>query len=164
MRAWRQILQFPRHLIVKILRHIFRRRIHSLERFEIVHKLVIEPAHDLPDHLLELREVHQKPNRIELGPFKRDAHTIVVTVHVLALAAVTAQGMSCRKVLFHADLKHVSPKWSCPPAADLPALQEGFAEWAPSRSEPPFASRNRATSASSRVMPYCGSDSRKILP
>src|ERR1700674_2438526 len=120
-RTRRQILQLPRDLIVKILCHVFRRRIHGFEGFEIVHKLVVEPAHDLADPLLEPCEVHQKPDRIQLRPFERHAHAIVVSVHVLALASVTAQGMSCRKSLFYADLKHCSPKWRYPPAADLPA-------------------------------------------
>src|SRR6266481_5493696 len=162
-RARRQPLQLPRELIVKILRHVFRRRIHGLEGFQIVHELVVEPAHDLADHLLEPCEVHQKRDRIEPRPFERHAHAIIVAVHVLALASVSAQGMSCRKGLFYANLKHVSPKLRYTLAAD-PTLQEGLAEWAPSRSEPPFASRNRATSASSCVIPYRGSDSKKILP
>src|ERR1700675_2884940 len=119
-RPRRQILQLPRDLIVKILCPVFRRRIHGFEGFEIVYKLVVEPAHDLADHLLEPCEVHQKPDRIQLRPFERHAHAIVVSVHVLALASVTAQGMSCRKSLFYADLKHGSPKWRYPLAADLP--------------------------------------------
>src|SRR5882762_2686689 len=162
-RPRRQILQLPRDLIVEILRHVFRRRIHGLEGFQIVHELVVEPAHDLADHLLKPCEVHQKPDRIELRPFERHAHAIIVAVHVLALAPVSAQGMPCRKGLFYANLKHVSPKLRYTLAAD-PTLQEGLAECAPSRSEPPFASRNRATSASSCVIPYRGSDSKKILP
>src|SRR6202008_1807237 len=103
---------------------------------------------------------------VELRPFERHAHAIIVAVHALALAAVAAQGVPCRKRLFHADLKHFSPKR---PRRLLRnsrerALQEGLAEWASSRPEAPFASRNRATSASSCVTPYRGSDSRKILP
>src|SRR5260370_40856406 len=125
---------------------------------------MIEPAHALPHHLLELREVHQKPDRIELRPFQRHAHPIIVAMDVLALAPVPAQGVPCRKSLFHTDLKHFSPKLRHPLAANLPALQEALAEWAPTRLTSPFALRNRATSASSCVTPYRGSDSRKILP
>jgi hypothetical protein len=54
-----------------------------------------EPAHDPPNHLLELREVHQQPDRIELRPFQRHAHAVIVTVHILALAPVTPQGVPC---------------------------------------------------------------------
>ena len=36
----------------------------------------------------------------------RHAHAIVVAVRILALAPVTAQGVSCGKCLFYADLKH----------------------------------------------------------
>src|SRR6267143_30052 len=155
----RQPLHVPRDLIIKILRHVFRRWIHRLERFEIVHELMIEPAHDLPDHLLELREVHQKPDRIELRPFQRHAHPIIVAMDVIALAPVPTKGVHCQKSLFHPDLKHFSPKLRHPLAANIPARQEGLAEWAPSRLESPFALRNRATSASSCVIPYRGSDS-----
>src|SRR5216684_3030753 len=119
-RPRRQILQLPRDLVVEILRHVFRRRIHGLEGFEIVHELVVEPAHDLADQLFEPCEVHQEPDRIELRSFERHAHAIIVAVHVLALASVPAQGMSCRKGFFYADLKHCSPKWRYPRVADLP--------------------------------------------
>ena len=87
--ARRQILHLPGDLIVKILRHVFRRRIHALERFEIVHELVVEPSHYFADHLLELREVHQETDRIELRSLKRHAHAIIVAMHVLAFALVS---------------------------------------------------------------------------
>src|SRR5260370_1629468 len=119
-RTRRQLLQLPRDLIVKIFCHVFRRRVDGLERFEIVHELMVEPPHDLADHLLEPREVHQEPDRIQLRPFERHAHAIIVSVHILALASVSAQGVTCRKSLFYADLKHCSPKWRDPLAADLP--------------------------------------------
>src|SRR5258708_6152365 len=81
---------------------------------------MVEPGHDLANHMLELREVHQKPGRVELRPFKGHANAVIMTVHVLALASVSAQGMSCRKGLFYADLKHVSPKLRYSFAAGLP--------------------------------------------
>src|SRR5216683_4238413 len=135
-RALRQTLQLPRHLIVKILRHIFRRRIHGLEGFEVVHELMVEPADDLANHMLELREVHQKPGRVELRPFKGHANAIIMTMHVLALASVAAQGMSCRKGLFYADLKHVSPKSRYTLAADLQLFRRDLPNGLP-------AARNR---------------------
>src|SRR5258708_12811103 len=103
---------------------------------------------------------------MELGAFGRHADAIIVAVHILALAPVAAQGMSCGKRLFYADLKHVSPKlhhrWL--QISLVVVLQEGLAECALNRPEAQFASRKRATSASSWVTPYRGSDSRKILP
>src|SRR5260370_20069265 len=57
---------------------------------------------------------------MELRPFERHAYAIIVAMHIFALASVPAQGMSCRKSLFDADLKHCSPKWRYPRAADLP--------------------------------------------
>src|SRR5258708_32318566 len=80
---------------------------------------MVQLAIDRADQLLESREVHQKPDRIELRSFERHAHAIIVAVQILALTPVTAQGISCRKSLFYADLKHVSPKIAAPLAADL---------------------------------------------
>src|SRR5439155_19930983 len=47
-------------------------------------------------------------------------HAVIVAVHILAFAPIAAQGMSCRKSLFYADLKHVSPELRYTIAADLP--------------------------------------------
>src|SRR5258708_35196412 len=154
-RALRQTLQLPRHLIVKILRHIFRRRIHGLEGFEVVHGLMVEPADDLANHMLELREVHQKPDRIELRPFEGHAHAIIMSVHVLALASVSAQGMSCRKGLFYADLKHVSPKLRCTLAADLQPFRKDLPNGPPAARSHPWhqeTGRHRPARASSRIV------------
>src|SRR5260370_881403 len=118
-RARGQGFQLAANFIVKILRHIFRRRIEGLEGFQIVHELVVKPAHDLADHVLEPCEIHQKPDRIELRSFERYTHAIIMAMNVLALAPVAAQGMSCGKGLFHADLKHISPKLRCPLVEDL---------------------------------------------
>src|SRR5439155_7876552 len=119
-RSRRQIFQLPRDLIVKIFRHVFRRRIDGLEMLEIVHELVVELAHDLADHRLELREVNQKSGGMKFRAFQRHAHAIIVAVHVLALPPITSQGMPRRKSLFYADLKHVSPELRNTIAADLP--------------------------------------------
>src|SRR6266581_112759 len=152
-RPLRQTLQLPRDLLVEILRHVFCRRIHGLEGFKVVHELVVEPAHDLADHLLEMCEVHQKPDCIELRPFERHAHAIIVAMHILALAAVAAQGMSCGKRLFYADLKHVSPelhhRWLQISLVRGPSGRT--CRMRTYRPEAPFASRKRATSASSWV-------------
>src|SRR5258708_16912409 len=66
----RQTLQLPRDFVVKIFRNVFRRRIHGLKGLKIVHELVVEPGHDLANNLLELREVHQYPHRIERWSFE----------------------------------------------------------------------------------------------
>src|SRR5260370_15146114 len=126
-RARRQRLHLPRALILKILRHVFRRRIHGLERFEIVHELVVEPAHDLANRLLELCEIHQESGRVELWPFERHTHAIIMAMHVLTLAAVTAQGVPRRKSLFYADLKHFSP--NRPGRLSRPPLDRGTSGW-----------------------------------
>src|SRR5260370_38118013 len=79
-RARRQPLQLPRDLIVKILRHVFRRRIHGLESFEIVHELGLEPAHDLANGLLELCESSQESGRIEMWPFERRTTSYIMAM------------------------------------------------------------------------------------
>jgi hypothetical protein len=107
-RSRRQILQSARHLIIKILRHIFRRGIHRLKGLQIVHKLVVQPPHNLPHNRFQSRKIHQQPNRIQLRPLERHPHAIVVPMHVLALPLVSAKRMPRRKCLFHADLKHSS--------------------------------------------------------
>ena len=61
------------------------------------------------NHLLELGEVDEQADRIELRPFDRNAHAIVVPVHVFAFAAITAQRVTRRKCLFDANLKHPFP-------------------------------------------------------
>ena len=53
-----------------------------------------------------MREVEKQADGIELLALDVHAHAIVVAVRILALALVAAQGVSGRKCLFHADLKH----------------------------------------------------------
>jgi len=48
-RAARQSLQLAGDLIVKILRHIFRRGIHGCERLQIIDELMIQPVDDIAD-------------------------------------------------------------------------------------------------------------------
>src|SRR5712692_2744006 len=105
-RPRRQRFHLPGHFLIKIFRQVLRRRIHRPKRLQIIHKLVIQPADNLSNHPLQFRKVAQQPNRIELRPFHRHAHTIIVPVHVLALPAIAAQRMSRRKCLLHANLKH----------------------------------------------------------
>src|SRR2546429_9538450 len=123
---------------------------------EIVHELVVELAHDLADHRLELREVNQESGGIKFRAFQRHAHAIIVAVHVLALPPVTSQGMACRKSLFYANLKHVSPELRYTIAADLPGswpIRKDLPIWPPAarrcRSHPESA-RHLSIRASSR--------------
>src|SRR6266851_1327087 len=105
-RPRRQRFHLPGHYLIKVLRQILRRRIHRPKRLQIIHKLVIQPADNFPNHPLQFREVAQQPNRIQPRPFHRNAHPVIVPVHVLALPAISAQRMSRRKCLLHANLKH----------------------------------------------------------
>src|SRR3989440_6294440 len=125
---------------------------------EIVHELVVELAHDLADHRLELREVNQESGGIKFRAFQRHAHAIIVAVHVLALPPVTAQGMPCRKSLFYANLKHVSPELRYTIAPDLPGslpIRKDLPIWPPAarrcRSHPESA-RHLSIRASSRIV------------
>src|SRR5258708_37200342 len=116
---------------------------------------MVEPGHDLANHMLELREVHQKPGRVELRPFKGHANAVIMTVHVLALASVSAKGMSCRKGLFYADLKHVSPKLRCTLAADLQPFRKDLPNGPPAARSHPWhqeTGRHRPARASSRIV------------
>src|SRR5712692_4759725 len=77
-----------------------------------------------------------------------------MAVHVLAFAPVTAQGVSCRKGLFHADLKHVSPKFRDPLAADLQPFRWNLPNGLPAaRSHPSHqeTARHRPIRASLRI-------------
>ncbi len=60
--------------------------------------------------MLQMCEIYQQPDRIELWPFERHAHAVIMPVRVLAFAFVSAQRMARGKSLFNADLKHISPK------------------------------------------------------
>src|SRR6266852_3543687 len=106
-RPRRQRFHLPGHFLIKIFRQVLRRRIHRPKRLQIIHKLVIQPADNFPHHPLQFREVAQQPKRIQPRPFHRNAHPVIVPVHVLALPAISAQRMPRRKCLLHANLKHI---------------------------------------------------------
>src|SRR5260221_5497647 len=108
-RSRRHFLQSRRHLLEKILRHIFRRRIHGLERFQIVLKLVIDLRYDSAQRMLHVRKIHQQPDSVELRPFDRHLHAIIMPMHVLALPLIPAQRVARRKRLFHTYSKHYFP-------------------------------------------------------
>jgi len=55
-------------LIVKILRHIFRRGIHGCERLQIIDELMIQPVDDIADDALEFGEIDEQADGIELRP------------------------------------------------------------------------------------------------
>ena len=67
---------------------------------------MVDVADEIPQDPLELREIKEQAYRIKLFALKFNTHAIVMAVRVLALALVSAQGVSGRKCLFHADLKH----------------------------------------------------------
>src|SRR5215469_1625294 len=108
-RPRRHTLQLPGDLVVKILRHVFRRGIHALKGLQIVHELMIQPPQHLANNSLHLHKVHQQADRIELRPFHRNAYAVIMPVGILAFAFVAPQGVPCRERLFHADLKHFAP-------------------------------------------------------
>src|SRR5260370_23331958 len=128
---WRELLHIPyldrrqpgRYLrrltltdaVVTVLRDVLRRRIPLVERFEIVHEAVIQVVDDLLHHALQLDEIYQQPYGIELLALHRHLDAIVVPMHVLALAAIIAERVSCREGLFHSDFKHqkTSPRRRC---------------------------------------------------
>ena len=70
---------------------------------------MVEPPHHFANDLFHLHEVHKQANRVELRPFHGHAHPVIVTMRILALAFVAAQGMPGGKRLFHAHLKHFAP-------------------------------------------------------
>src|SRR5882724_2112752 len=80
---------------------------------------MIQPRDNSPQSMLHVRKVHQQPNPIQLRPFNRNLHAIVVPMHVLALSLVSAQRVPRRKRLFHTYSKHNSPE---PPSLSLFAL------------------------------------------
>ena len=70
------------------------------------HKAMVEAIHNAVDELFHFHEIDQQADRVKLGAFNRQLHAVVVAVHVLAFAAVTAQGMSGGEGLFHGNFKH----------------------------------------------------------
>src|ERR1700733_2213435 len=59
----------------------------------------------IANHLLQMGEIIEQANRIKLWPLERDAHLVIMAVHVLALPFVSAQGMARGKSLIYADLE-----------------------------------------------------------
>ena len=100
------------------LGQIFRRRIHRVKRRLIVQKFVVEPLDHFAQHPLQVREIVEQPDRIQLRPFQRHPHPVIVPVRIFALALVPAQRVPGRKCLFHADFKHAHPAGDpCRPAS-----------------------------------------------
>ena len=93
-------------LIMQKLGDIFSRWIDRVEGSLVIQELVIDVANEISQDPLEVREIKEQAYRIKLFAFNFNTHAIVMTVRILALALVSAQGVSGRKCLFHADLKH----------------------------------------------------------
>lgn len=93
-------------LIMQKLGDIFSRWIDRVEGSLVIQELVIDVANEISQDPLEVREIKEQAYRIKLFAFNFNTHAIVMTVRIFALALVSAQGVSGRKCLFHADLKH----------------------------------------------------------
>src|SRR5438309_3342597 len=102
-------------LIVKVPGHVLRRRIDGVKRGDVVQELMIQAADDGANQLLDVPEIDQQADGIQLLAFHRHLHPVVVAVHIFALAAIVAQGMSRRECLFHGNFKHrkTSPRRQC---------------------------------------------------
>jgi hypothetical protein len=93
-------------LVVQKLGDIFSGWIDRIEGSLVVQELVIDVANEISQDSFEVREIKEQAYRIKLFAFNFNTHAIVMTVRILALALVSAQGVSRRKCLFHTDLKH----------------------------------------------------------
>ena len=93
-------------LIMQKLGDIFSGWIDRVEGSLVIQELVIDIANEIPQNPLEVREIKEQAYRIKLLAFKFNTHAIVMTVRILTLALVPAQGVSGGKRLFYADLKH----------------------------------------------------------
>ncbi len=54
---------------------------------------MIHAANDVANHPLQMSEIVEQSDGIELRPFQRDSHLIIMPVHVFALSLVPAQGV-----------------------------------------------------------------------
>src|ERR1700676_2747474 len=85
---------------------------------------MIQSAHDLAHDALQFREIHQQTNVIQLRSFERDAHAVIMPVHVFTLAPVSAQRVTGGKCFFYADFKHGSSNCARKDSAYLLSFEE----------------------------------------
>src|SRR3989454_11013894 len=93
-RARRQSCNLLRSFLVEMFCQVFCRGIDARESRQVVEKLMVEPLDDAADNLLEMEEITKQTDGIELCPFNRNLHLVIVPVQVLALSAIAPQGMS----------------------------------------------------------------------
>jgi len=67
---------------------------------------VIEIVHRRAQNVFELLEIQQQAGLVEGLPAQRNSHTVVVTVRLLALAAIVAQVVTRRKRVFDSNFEH----------------------------------------------------------
>lgn len=92
--------------VIEALGNVLRGRIDRGEIREIVEELMVKGGNDGAQLGFDSREVLKQADGVEVVAAQLKADAVVVAVRVLALAAVTAQGMTGGKGFFHADLEH----------------------------------------------------------
>lgn len=92
--------------VIEALGDVLRGGIDRGEVGEIVEELMVKGGDHGAQLGLDGREVLEQADGIEVIAAQMNADAIIVAVRVLALAAVTAQGMAGGKGFFHADLEH----------------------------------------------------------
>ena len=96
-------------LIMQKLGDIFSGWIDRVKGSLVIQELVIDVANEISQDSFEVREIKEQAYRIKLFAFNFNAHAIVMTVRILALALVSAQGVPGRKSLVNGNLKHYFP-------------------------------------------------------
>src|SRR6266849_8578533 len=92
-RAFGHRVHLPSGFVIEILREIFGRRINRVERRLFIQEFMVHLADNVADHALQMSEIVKQSDGIELRPFQRDSHLIIMPVHVFALSLVPAQGV-----------------------------------------------------------------------
>src|SRR5664280_2784650 len=113
-------------LIVEILGQVFRRRIDSGERLQLIHHLMVEIIHHRAQDVLQVLEVQQQPGVVQGLAAEGDANAVVVSVGLLALAAIVAQVVSRGKGVFYSDFEHGLPTPSPAATAQIGELQRSY--------------------------------------